>query len=78
MSNRAYLDRLHTRELLDYLKQSRKYNGSYSANGVHYHSTEEIKAVLATREHIPNKVERKQARQEQARAKKHRPGNKPA
>ena len=67
-----YLDRLHTRELLDYLKHARKYNGTYTDNGVHYHSVAEIKAVLATREHVPNKAESKKARQAQARAKKHR------
>lgn len=75
---RAYLESLRTRELLVYLERARKYNGTYTDNGVHYHSVEEIKSVLARREHIPNKVESKKARQEQARAKKHRSGNKTA
>lgn len=67
------LEQLHTRELLDYLNLARKFNGFYSPWGKYGgYSFEQIKTVLATREHIPNKAEARRARQEQARMKKHR------
>ena len=67
------LEKLTTRELLDYLKQCRKFNGSYSPwdYGDGY-TMAQIKAVLATREHIPNKAESRKKRQDQAWGKKHR------
>ncbi len=67
------LNNLSTRELLQYLDWARKFNGWYSPfdNGTGY-TTDEIKAVLATREHIPNKAEAKVARQAEARQKRHR------
>jgi hypothetical protein len=67
------LDDLTTRELLDYLRRSRKNGAFYSPydNGVGY-SSDQIKKVLATREHIPNKAEAKKERQDEAWSKKHR------
>lgn len=67
------LEELTTRELLNYLKRSRKFRGFYSPcdDGVGY-SSEQIKKVLATREHLPNKAEAKKKRQAEAREKKHR------
>ena len=67
------LDRLSTRELMEYLQWCRKFNGWYSPwDGVGGYTTAEVKAVLATREHIPNKAEARVKRQALARAKKHR------
>ena len=67
------LAELTTKELLDYLKWSRKFNGIYSPwDGPGGYTTTEIKAVLATREHVPNRAERKLICQAEAKAKKHR------
>jgi hypothetical protein len=74
MSNKPDLNDLSTRELLSYLNWTRKFNGWYSPwdNGQGY-TTEEIKAVLATREHIPTSAaERKAARQAEAKRKRNR------
>ena len=67
------LNNLTTRELLHYLKMARKFRGFYSPwDGVGGYTSEEIKEVLATREHIPNKAESKAIRQAEAKRKKNR------
>jgi len=63
------LKNAHTRQLLKWLKRAR-HGGLYSpceqAPGT-FLSIEEIKAELATREHIPNKAEAKTKRQAAAK-----------
>lgn len=59
-----HLNTLHTRELLDYLERARGGNSPYSV--------ERIKDVLATREHIPNRQERKEQRQAEGKLKRTR------
>lgn len=56
---------------MKWLERSRKFGGKYSPNDFHYFTTEEIKAELATREHIPKGKEAKELRRQKARAKKH-------
>ena len=69
---REELERLNTKVLLDYLAWARKFNGSYTPNDCYYFTVEQIKTVLATREHVPNRHERRRLRQEEAKRKKHR------
>ena len=67
------LEALKTSVLLDYLKWTRRFNGFYSPwDGPGGYTTEQIKAVLATREHIPNRQERRANRQAEAKRRKHR------
>jgi hypothetical protein len=70
------LTKKSTRELLDWLRYSYAFNGffspcdSHSSHGV---TTEELKAELAKREHVPNKVEARENRRRaamQARSEK--------
>jgi hypothetical protein len=68
-----HLKSLHTWQLMYYLKRARRLNGLYRPwDGHRGYTVEQIKEVLATREHIPNKAERRKARQELAHRKKHR------
>ena len=64
------LKRAHTRQLLNWLRAARACGGSYSpceeATGT-FLSISDLKAELATREHIPNKAESKALRQAAAK-----------
>ena len=68
-----YLKGLHTRQLLAHLQKCRVFHGRYDVLENDYSgwevTTEQVKAELATREHIPNKIEAKAIRQERARMK---------
>lgn len=68
------LTKIHTKVLLDWLNHARKCGGSYSPSGtyVDVFSIDELKAELATREHIPNKEEAKKIRQQKAWSKRNR------
>lgn len=68
------LTQYHTRELLAMLNRSRKFNGSYCIGDGYLSciSADEIKAELATREHIPNNAEAKKIRQQKQKEKKQR------
>lgn len=73
MSNKKSLKDIHTKVLLIWLKKSRAFNSGYSPDDGHtYHTTEELKEELATREHVPNKAEAKEIRRERANAKRNR------
>lgn len=65
---------LSTYELLYYLASTRRFRGfAYLGEpdaGGPYLTKEGIKRVLATREHVPNKAERRQARQLKAKLNK--------
>ena len=70
-----YLQERSTRELLAIRDSCHKFNGAYditenSGNAVVTH--DQVKAVLATREHIPNKTETKARRQALAMVQRHR------
>jgi len=62
----AVLQKLPTRKLLDMLANVRA-GGRYWDED---YNLENIKAVLSTREHVPNKVEARKIRQERARMSK--------
>lgn len=66
------VEKLPTRQLLEYLKLARKCGGWYSPLGpdakVGY-SIEVLKMELATREHVPNKPEARARRQAAARGR---------
>jgi len=70
-----HLHQLSTKQLLGYLKSARAFGGSFNPfydsgsapPGTKWYTIAEIKSVLETREHIPNKIERKKARQEKAK-----------
>ena len=66
----AYLRGLHTRELLSMRDYCYKMGGQFSPfdNGVKF-SLGEVKKELETREHVPNKKEARQIRQEKAKRK---------
>ena len=71
---REYLNSLHTKQLLKLLDSCRAVGGEYS---VFYPrdtivTTEQIKAELAAREHVPNKIEAKALRQQTAKEKRNR------
>lgn len=70
MKDLSHLESLHTRELLDYLKASRCYGGRYDpfydGHGEGF-TSEEIKSILSTREHIPSKREGSRLRRERAK-----------
>lgn len=63
-----HLTKKHTKQLMGYLGMCRKFGGFYSpfdnANGV---TIDQVKAELATREHVPNKHEAKAIRQAKAK-----------
>ena len=66
-----YLKTLRTRQLLDLLKSCR-IHGFWDVldnHSDHVVTLDQLKAELATREHIPNKKEAKALRQERARKK---------
>lgn len=68
---KEYLKTIETKELLSFLKSARACGGHYSPwDGDISFSIEELKEELSTREHIPNKNERKLIRQEKAKNKK--------
>ena len=61
------LEKMHTRELLLLLEKSRRCGGRWCFGGDPNHASrdtwafaDDLKEILATREHIPNKAERKQ------------------
>lgn len=70
-----HLEALSTRELLGYLQSARRCGGSYNPyydsgsapKGTKWYTIAEIKGVLATREHIPNKSESRKIRQYKAK-----------
>ncbi len=65
-----YLQRLHTRQLLGLLQRCRQMPYGYDVfeNDTPFYITgAQVKQVLATREHIPNKQEAKKLRQERAK-----------
>lgn len=66
------LKKYHTKVLLYMLNISRKCGGWYSICGYggHGYTTEQLKIELATREHIPNKLESRRIRQRAARGSK--------
>lgn len=78
MNYENYLKTLHTKELLGLLQSARKcgggynlfYDSGYAFEGSKWYTIDEIKEELATREHVPNKSERRKIRQE--KAKNHR------
>lgn len=66
------LKKYHTKQLIKILNVARACGGYYSpyddnSNGFTF---DQIKDELATREHVPNKIEAKRIRQELARKKK--------
>lgn len=65
-----YLEGKHTRQLLDLLQCCRRCGGRYDVldnNSDWFVSISQVKAELAKREHIPNKLEAKKLRQERAK-----------
>lgn len=72
----AYLEGLHTRQIMDLRNDCYKF--SYDmVNMIEYPpynpiTLDQIRQVLATREHIPNKAEAKILRQQKAHAKRNR------
>lgn len=67
-----YLKRCHTRVLMKYRDACCKFNGYYDIVGDNSGccvTKEQVKTELATREHIPNKIEAKKLRQERAKRK---------
>jgi hypothetical protein len=68
---RFNLKKVETRKLMQYLSIAR-IHGYFEVGNFPDVSIDELKAELATREHIPNKQEARKIRQEKAFAKKHR------
>lgn len=76
MANKEYLNNLHTIQLLTHLVGLRRLESKW---GKHYQlastfknlraEIDLVKSILATREHIPNKIEARKIRQEKARRK---------
>lgn len=67
-----YLKRCHPRVLMQYRDKCCKFNGYYDVLGDNSPcvvSIDLVKAELATREHVPNKLEAKMIRREKARRK---------
>lgn len=75
-----YLKTLTTKELMGLLQSARKCGGSYNPfydsgsapKGSRRYTIEEIKNELATKPHIPNKIEAKKIRQDKQKAKQNR------
>tara|TARA_R100001244_G_scaffold25113_4_gene25706 strand:- start:135000 stop:135263 length:264 start_codon:yes stop_codon:yes gene_type:complete len=64
---------LKTRQLMSMMATSRKFNnGIYKIGTAQFTSTELLKKELDTREHVPNREERKKTRQEKARKGRNR------
>ena len=76
MSNRDYLESLHTKQLLKLLKEARGCYGYYTSEDElisdYGYSMNDLKAILATREHIPNKLEAKRIRKEKLNDKRNK------
>lgn len=68
------LSKIRTRKLLKWLNKARACGGGYDPTDNHGPaiSTEELKEELAKREHIPNKQEARQIRQELFKYKRER------
>lgn len=74
------LETLHTKQLLKLLETTRAQHNRLTDRYIELGQTlsliedkiHEIKLILGTREHIPNKQEAKAIRQEKAKAKKNR------
>lgn len=69
-----WLKTQHTRELMGLRKSIYRCKGSYDVSDNHQGMTvtlEQLKAELATREHIPNKKEGKAIRRAKAQGKTH-------
>jgi hypothetical protein len=66
----AVLQKLPTRKLLDMLANARVGRYYWEEDDNPADEFENIKAVLSTREHVPNKVEARKIRQERARMSK--------
>jgi hypothetical protein len=67
ITKEKWLQKQNTKKLLSYLEHARACGFSYSPfDGDVYFSIEDIKAVLATREHMPNKKEARAIRQKRA------------
>lgn len=68
-----YLNKLHTRQLMALLNRCRACHGYYDVtdnnNPDFIVTTDQVKEVLATREHIPNKKEGKEIRRQKAKQK---------
>ena len=65
----ALVENLSTRQLMSLLRRTYRTNGWYSpidGNSPFGYTTEEIKAELATREHVPNKAEGRALRRQAA------------
>lgn len=73
-----YLSAISTRELLEALNNARcgRYRTIWVMGDFCHHSiapsVDELKPILATREHIPNKAERKENRRREAKEKRNR------
>lgn len=72
----AYLEGLHTRQIMNLRDDAHRYgnDGVNLLDHEPYHtvSLDQIRQVLATREHIPNKAEAKVIRQQKAKASRNR------
>lgn len=74
---KSVLESYSTRHLLELLKEARAYGGEYDfwagfnkelfGKSV---TVDELKEILATREHVPNKLESKKIRQDKAKTRK--------
>jgi len=64
------IENMPTRQLLEYLRRARKFGGWYSPHGANArfgYGIRQLKTELATREHVPNKLEARAKRQAVAR-----------
>jgi hypothetical protein len=71
----AYLNGLHTRQIMKLRDEAHHFGHGQTSiddGGWCVVTHDQIKEVLATREHIPNKIEAKRIRQQKAHAKRHR------
>ncbi len=72
----TYLESLHTRQIMQLREDAHRYghDAVHLEDGVaeHYITGDQIRQVLATREHIPNKAEAKVIRQQKAKAARNR------
>ncbi|HET8688688.1 MAG TPA: hypothetical protein VFM18_18895 [Methanosarcina sp.] len=67
-----YLKTLHTRQLMAIRQKCHKFNGYYDIcenNSPCVVTISQVKAELATREHVPNKHEARKIRQAKAKKK---------
>ena len=75
---RAYLEGLHTRQLLRHLRGLRRLESKWQDSYIFVSTPLELKKeidlckeILATREHIPNKLEARRIRQLKAKGQYH-------